>query len=707
MTTPRFRRFLTTLLLATPLLATGVVQPRETGAQEARPGQAEPMALMDVFGLETATDPRISPDGSTVVYVRSGFDVMTDGRTSSLWTVKTDGSAHRALTDGTASVSSPRWSPSGDRLAYVSTRDGRSAIWIRWMDTGEGAKVADLKRSPSSLAWSPDGEHLAFTNFVPEEEERFTSKMPRPPEGADWGPPIRVVDEIRYKADGRGFLEPGHRQIFVLPAQGSTPRQVTEGPYDHGAPLWAADGEHLLFSANRHDDRELDPGNTEIYEVRIEDRRVRALTDRHGPDGSPAISPDGRRIAYTGYDERYQGYQVSRLYVMDRDGSNRRELASELDRSVSGPTWADDGSGLYFTYGDEGKTKVGFVSTGGELRTVTESLGGLSLGRPYGSGSFTVGSGGRIAFTHGTAHRPADVGVAGGDMEGGGEGALTRLNEDVLGHRTLGEVEEIWYESSHDGRPVQGWIVKPPGFDPSERYPLVLEIHGGPFAMYGPTFAAEIQLYAAAGYVVLYTNPRGSTGYGQEFGNLIHHAYPSHDYDDLMAGVDAVVERGYVDPDRLFVTGGSGGGVLSSWIVGKTDRFAAAVVQKPVINWYSWALYADMSVTGINYWFPGPPWEHPEHYMERSPLSLVGNVTTPTMLITGEEDYRTPMPETEQYYGALKYREVPAAMVRVPDASHGIASKPSNLIAKVVHVLEWFERYPRRGAAAATEDRDR
>jgi len=270
---------------------------------------------------------------------------------------------------------------------------------------------------------------------------------------------------------------------------------------------------------------------------------------------------------------------------------------------------------------------------------------------------------------------------------------LTALNEDLLGHKTLGAVEEFTYTSSHDGRAIEGWIVMPPDFDPDEQYPLVLEIHGGPFAAYGPYFSAEVQLYAAAGYVVLYTNPRGSTSYGQDFGNAIHHAYPSNDYDDLISGVDAVIDRGFIDTDRLYVTGGSGGGVLTAWIVGQTDRFRAAVSAKPVINWYSWALTADMYPYGIKYWFPGPPWEHTEHYMERSPISLVGNVTTPTMLLTGTEDYRTPMSDSEQYYQALQYRGVETALVRIPGASHGIAARPSQLIAKVNYILAWFERY--------------
>jgi acylaminoacyl-peptidase len=257
----------------------------------------------------------------------------------------------------------------------------------------------------------------------------------------------------------------------------------------------------------------------------------------------------------------------------------------------------------------------------------------------------------------------------------------------------LGETEEIWFNSSYDNRRIQGWIVKPPDFDGHNTYPLLLEIHGGPFANYGDRFSAEVQLYAQAGYVVLYINPRGSTSYGEEFGNLIHHNYPGQDYDDLISGVDAVIDRGYIDENQLFVTGGSGGGVLTSWIVGKTDRFRAAVAAKPVINWYSFALTSDSYNFFYKYWFPGYPWEHTDHYMKRSPLSLVGNVKTPTMLLTGEVDYRTPISESEQYYQALKLLKIDTALVRIPDASHGITARPSNLISKVLHILKWFDRY--------------
>jgi acylaminoacyl-peptidase len=270
---------------------------------------------------------------------------------------------------------------------------------------------------------------------------------------------------------------------------------------------------------------------------------------------------------------------------------------------------------------------------------------------------------------------------------------LTQVNEDLFSYKNLGKVEELWWQSSFDNQKIQGWIVTPPDFDPRKKYPLILEIHGGPFAMYGPAFAAEIQLFAAAGYVVLYTNPRGSTGYGQAFGNAIHHDYPNHDYEDLMSGVDAVISKGYIDTKNLFVTGGSGGGVLTAWIIGKTDRFKAAVVAKPVINWYSHTLYADNPAFFTKYWFSGKPWEVPEEYMKRSPISLVGNVKTPTMILTGEQDFRTPMAESEQYYAALKLQQVEAALVKIPNASHGLSNKPSMLMSKVTSILSWFDRY--------------
>ena len=655
------------------------------------PAAPEHFQPVDVFGLEWAADPQISPDGSRIVYVRAANDIRKDGVRTDLWIVKADGTDHRALTSS-GRAGSPVWSPDGGRLLFVEGGEDGAQLWVRWTDTGQNARLTNLLRSPGAISWSPDGRWIAFSMLVPDPERPFEVEMPAKPEGAEWAPPMKVIHEMSYRADGAGYLEEAHAQLFVIPAEGGVPRQLTSGPWDHGGPLsWMPDSRSIVFSANRHEDAEHDPLNSEVYRVSVADGQVTQLTDRQGPDGNPAISPDGRSIAYLGFDDRYQGYQVTRLYVMNADGTDPRVLTDGWDRDMANPVWAADGRGIYVSVDDEGRTKIARVTlTKGAETVVDGEVSGLSLGRPYTSGSYSVARTGAVAFTMGDPYHPADVGLAPGRGEAR---RLTDLNADLLDGKKLGQVEEIWFTSSFDGRRIQGWVMTPPDFDPARKYPLILEIHGGPFAAYGPHFAAEDQLYAAAGYVVLYTNPRGSTSYGEEFGNLIHHAYPSHDYDDLMSGVDAVIDRGFVDPDRLFVTGGSGGGVLSAWIVGHTDRFRAAAVQKPVINWYSFVLNSDGPAFFYRYWFPGPPWEHERHYMERSPLAYVGNVSTPTMLITGEEDYRTPISESEQYYAALQIRGVPSVLVRVPEASHGIANRPSQLIGKVAHILGWFGKW--------------
>ena len=655
---------------------------------QSKPADSNRFGLRDIFELEWAADPQISPDGKRIAFERSTFDVMKDRPRASLWSVNADGTDLRPLLDPARQAGSPRWSPDGSRLLFAATLDGKSDVFVRWMDSGQEAKLTHLEESPGALAWSPNGKWIAFTMFVPEEAKPFV-QMPSPPDGADWGPPIKFIDQVQYRFDGRGYLRRGHDHIFVLPAEGGTARQLTSGPFDDGAPKWTPDGSSIVFSANRRPDAEHEPLDTEIYEVSLNAGEVKALTNRRGPDLDPAVSPDGKLIAYTGFDDRRQGYQVTRLYIMNRDGSGTRVVGT-LDRDVGGITWSRDSKGLYFQYDDQGDTKIAFITPAGQTTTIAAGLGGLDLGRPYGGGSFSVSDAGRIAFNQTAPDHPADVAVV---ASGQAVQRLTRLNDDLFGTKTLGAVEEIWYQSSFDKRRVQGWIVKPPGFDPSKKYPLVLEIHGGPFANYGVRYASEIQLYAAAGYVVLYTNPRGSTSYGEEFGNLIHHDYPNHDYDDLMSGVDAVIAKGYIDPASLFVTGGSGGGVLTAWIVGHTNRFRAAVVQKPVINWYSFVLTSDDDATYYRYWFPGFPWENLDQYVKRSPITYVGKVTTPTMLVTGEVDYRTPSSEAEQFYEALKLRKVPTAMVRFPDAPHDISGKPSNMMAKVAYILGWFEKY--------------
>ena len=643
----------------------------------------------DVFDLEYANDPRISPDGSRIVYERRSNDIMTDTTRSNLWVIDSDGGQHRPLVSGTASVSSPRWSPDGTRIAYLGETDTGNGLFVRWLSSGQTALVANMQKSPEDLSWSPDGRWLSFVMSVPGDSPTIAEPRSKP-EGAEWSEPVKVIDKARYKWDGRGFLETAYEHIFVVPSDGGTPRQLTSGDFDHGGPLsWTPDGERILFSADRSEGWELQTGESDVWSVAIADGEMIQISDWQGGESSPTVSPDGRRIAYVSNANEMIPYNTRVLHVMDINGTNDRPLTPELDRSVSNPRWVGNRR-IFFQYDDRAVRKVATVQLGNDVDVVAEGLGSTSLGRPYLSGSYTVSENGNVAYTHGSADRPAEVAVAG--RRGGN--VITSLNEDLLANRTLGEVHEVVYESSFDSQEIQGWYITPPGFEEGKQYPLILEIHGGPHLAYGPYFSAEMQLMASAGYVVFYDNHRGSTGYGKDFAMLLHYKYSSpEDFADHMSGVDAVVDLGIADAENLFVTGGSAGGIASAYAIGLTDRFKAAAVAKPVINWISKTLTADSYIGQISHQFPGMPWEEFDHYWQRSPISLVGNMVTPTLLITGEEDYRTPISETEQLYQALKLKGVDTVMIRVPGSSHGIAGRPSRLVAKVDNILAWFERY--------------
>ena len=646
---------------------------------------------LDVFDLQWAADPQVSPDGRSIAYVRMGYDIKTDRARGSVWLVGVDGRNERPLSSAPTS-GSPRWSPDGTRIAYIGrAADGSAQLFMYWLAGGVNAPISNFTDSPGGLAWSPDGKWLAFTMAVAQERKPLKVELPEAPKNAKWADPPKLIDRMVFRADGEGYLPSSFSQVFIVSADGGAARQLTRGDFDHQSPpAFTADGSGVLVGANRRADADYDPLDSEIYRVDLADGSMHALTDRRGPDRHPVPSPDGKHIAYLGFDDRQLGYQATQLYVMDSDGSHSHSLTASLDRDAASPRWLGDSKQLVFQYDDHGSTKIAAIDLLGKMRVLADGVGGNDVSRPYSGGSFSISPNGRFAFTKASATAPAVL-ATGTSMRG--ITALKPLSDNLLGQRSIGALEEITFDSSADHRRMQGWIVKPPGFDPAKKYPFVLEIHGGPFAMYAPSFAAEIQLYASAGYVVLYMNPRGSTGYGEEFANLIHHDYPNKDYDDLMSGVDAVLGRGYVDTQRLFVTGGSGGGVLTAWIVGHTDRFRAAVVVKPVINWTSFVLTGDMNNYFYRYWFGEFPWEDMQAYWKRSPLAYVGNVKTPTMLMTGEADYRTPSSEAEQFYQALKLRKVDTALVRVPNASHDISARPSLLIDKTAYVLAWFKSH--------------
>ena len=641
----------------------------------------------DIFNLEYVSEVQVSPNGKYVAYVRRSNDIMSDSSRANVWLASVDGKSHRPLLSSKKSYYSIRWSPDGSRLAYLSNEEGKPQLYVRWMDTGQTALVTNVTSNPSNITWSPDGKHIAFTMSVDAKEKPLDIKMPKKPDGAKWSPSFQYITKARYQADGRGILEPAYTHIFIVPADGGTARQLTSGNYHHNGRLsFSPDSDKIYFSANRSDNWEYEPVEGDIFSVDMMGN-IAQLTNDKGLESSPVVSPDGKHIAYARRDDEKVMYKNSYLYVMKSDGTDAKNLTKDVDNSVSNFHWKDN-KHVYFQQSVRGLAQVDVVSLSGSVKAVAKGLGGTTLGRPYVFGTYHAVDD-VVAYTKGRTDRPADLYVTTRN-----ERQLTALNEDVLGHKQLGEVKEIVYPSSIDGEEIQGWYILPPNYDSSKTYPLILEIHGGPNLAYGPVFTVELQRMAAEGYVVFYDNHRGSTGYGERFALLLQGKYSSeYDFSDHMSGVDALIEKGIADPERLFITGGSAGGIASAYAIGLTNRFKAAVVAKPVINWLSKVLTADSGLYQIPFQFPGMPWDNVEHYWKRSPLSLVGNVTTPTMLITGVEDKRTPMSETEQFYQALKIQKVDSVLVKVPGSPHGIASKPSRMIGKVENILAWFKKY--------------
>ena len=681
---PVLRLTLAFLILAA---APGIAQQQPNAAPADGPTRSFTGA--DLFGLSIAADPQISPDGRTIVYVRRSADVMTDKMQSSIWLIDV---ASGKQTPFATTGSSPRWSPDGSRIAYSASDGDRSQLFVRWLASGASARITSLPGDPNALAWSPDGTRLAYIATVAGDGTKL-GKAPPKPEGAKWAEPLEVIDRVTYRADGPGYIKPGYDHVFVVAAEGGAARQLTFGRFDDGGPLsWTPDGRAILFAAIRGPQAEREVMNSDLISVDVASGDLRTLTTRDGPDAAPRISPDGSRVAWLGFDDKRRSYENMQLYVGDRGAGAPRSLTASLDRSVDELFWAADGRALYASYDDHGRKLIARVGLDGRMTTLADNAAGGGLDRPYTGGDFSVSRSGVVAYTGSDGSAPADVWVT----SGGKRRRLTDLNAVMVGAKALAPIRKLAV-TAPDGRPIDAWIALPPSRVVGQRVPLVLEIHGGPNSAYGPTFATDVQLYAAAGYAVLWTNPRGSTSYGAEFANLIDKNYPSADYDDLIAAVDAAIADGTADPDNLFVTGGSGGGVLTAWIVGKTNRFKAAATQKPVINWVSEALTMDNTLFTSRYWFAKLPWEDPMSYWNRSPLSLVGNVKTPTLVVVGSDDYRTPVSESEQYYAALQIRGVPTALVKVPGASHGgFTARPSQSAAKASAIIAWFDRYRTR-----------
>ncbi|MFQ3369366.1 MAG: dipeptidyl aminopeptidase/acylaminoacyl peptidase [Flavobacteriaceae bacterium] len=644
---------------------------------------------LDVFDLQYVKNPQISPDGSQIVYRRMTFDILKDRAVGNLWMINSSGINNQKLTSRESSEYGAIWSPNGDRLAFISLTDEGPEIYMYWKNTSKFAKISQLEGSPSNLVWSSNGKDLAFTMKV-KTAPPVLVKMPKKPKGAKWAKTARITDRLYHESDGQGYIDTGFTHVFLISSEGSGIAQLTSGEFNHRGPLsWSNDNSKVYFTSNRSDSWEYDFRNSELYSVNVENYRIMALTDRKGPDFNPKESPNGKYVAYLGYNDKIQAYQNTQLSIMDTDGKNKRVLSLNVNSSINSYQWDSNNKGIYYSYDKFGDTKIAYLNLDGSSRDLAENLGGNSIGRPYGGGSFSVSNNGVIAYTNTSYKHPSELTI----VKDNKSKQITNLNSQLLENRTLGKVEEIWYKSSFDNRDIQGWVVYPPNYDSSKNYPFLVENHGGPISNYGSRFSAEIQLFAAAGYVVFYPNPRGSTSYGEEFANLLHHNYPAEDYIDVMDGVDFCINKGIAKEEKLYVTGGSAGGLMTAWIVGKNNRFEAAVVVKPVMNWISKTLTADNYFQYSDTRLAGQPWDNFQEYWDFSPISLVGNIQTPTMVMVGMEDLRTPPSEAKQLYHALKLRKIPTVLVEIPEASHGIANRPSNLITKVAHVLAWLKKY--------------
>ena len=653
----------------------------------------------DVLGPDTlwdwrnAASPRISPDGTRIVYQLEWADKMVDAFHTNLWIVDADGKGNRPLTQGKHRDSSAVWSPDGKRLAYISTKSGRPQIVVRWMDSSEEAQITNLENSMSDLAWSPDSKWIAYFSRV-SVKPKWVVKSTPPPTGAKWTEGPSVVTRLRWRSDGiggAGLLPESVSHLFVIAADGGAPRQITTGDYAHSGPAaWTPDGKTIVLTAGRRDDADAILYPEDLYAIDVTSGNARLILDRKGPEGEPTVSPDGKWVGFLGFEDRGQSNHSNRLWVIGIDGKGLKLLGSTLDNNYHSPVWKQDSSGVYVVIESKGQSHLHFASLNGSIEPLTS--GKLRYATAYATSErFSVAANGNVAIAASSPDHPKDIYTI-ALASGGKPLQLTNTNEGLLTARQLGRTEDLNWKST-DGMSMQGWVILPPDFDATKKYPLILDIHGGPHTMYGVEFQHQMQMFAARGFVVLYTNPRGSTGYGEAFGNIIHTKYPGDDYHDLMTGVDAVLAKGYIDPRRLYVTGGSGGGLLTAWIVTQTDRFAAAVSQYPVTNWFTQTGSADIGLL-MTRWMNAMPWENPQQYISRSPVFFANKVKTPTMILTGEEDWRTPIAQSEEFYFALKVRGVDTVLVRFPKEPHGIRGAfPSHRILKVEHILGWFDKH--------------
>jgi dipeptidyl aminopeptidase/acylaminoacyl peptidase len=678
----------------------------------------------DLFNFVWIGDPQISPDGSRVVFVRVTVNDKKDGYNTAIWTVTTANGETRQLTNGPRDTT-PRWSPDGKYLLFVrspevSGRTEPSQLFMLAMSGGEPFQFTTLPRGVGGPQWSPDGKMIAFYNSATAEEiakeaaknasKPSASPSPSPSPSPEYESDVRVINRAVYRANGAGYLDfkhPQHIWVINAPKTGDekvTPKQLTTGRFDAGGLLWAKDSSRIYFDSDYTDEPYYELPRTDLYSVPVTGGERTKLTSFDMGAGGYSLSPDGKQLAFIAQTSQpVRSYTQPDLWVMDMTpGAKPRNLTADFDFDVGSgvggdnvaprggggslPVWSRDARSITVVYAKEGKANLGsFDVASGRESDVTTGNQAVVTYRALPDAS-------KFVLLISTPTRIGDLFLL--DKPGAQPKQLTHINDELFSKLNLTEPEEMWH-TSFDGKKIQSWVQRPPDFDPNKKYPLILNIHGGPHSAYGYIFDHEFQWMAAKGYIVLYPNPRGSTSYGQEFGNIIQHNYPGDDYKDLMTAVDELVRRGYIDEKKMGVTGGSGGGLLTNWTIGQTTRFAAAVSQRDIASWSDWWYTADFTLFQPS-WFKAPPFEDPEDYRKRSPITYINKVQTPVMFILGEADWRTPTGSGgEAMFRALKYRKIPTVMVRFPNESHELSrsGQPWHRIERLEHIVGWFDKW--------------
>jgi len=655
----------------------------------------------DLYQFRLISGVRLAPDGKNVIYAVQRVERKTEKKYANLWLAPVDGGEPRQFTYGDQKDVQPRWSPDGSQIAFLSSRgdpDKEPQIYLIPFGGGEARCLSDIEGEIDSVTWSPDGRWLLCCVRKTDAEEVERRKDERKKK---LGVVDRHIQRVFYKLDGYGYLPKERTHLWMVEVRTGKAKQLTDHAiYDENDPAWSPDGKWIAFCSNRSQDPDFNPDAVDLYVMPAAGGEFRKIETPLGGKDQPSFSPDGRWIAYYGSDGAGEWYRNQNLWIVPADGSlpplnltGRYDIhvAAGVINDLGGaeqtpPTWSLDGRHLYFPVMLHGSSVLMSVDTQGENLQTVIGEGGVV-------GAFTFDRvQQRMAYFYGQMHDPGQIYLR--EMPGEAARPLTRLNQGLLEKLDLGQVEEVWYKGP-DGNNLQGWIIKPPEFEPGKKYPSILEIHGGPLVQYGKFFMHEFFYLAAQGYVVHFTNPRGGRGYGEAHAGAIWGSWGDADYRDLMAWTDLVSKKAYIDKKRMGVTGGSYGGYMTVWIIGHTPRFKAAATQRCVSNFISMWGSSDMNWSFQQVLDAKQPFADLQKHWDHSPIKYIGNAKTPTLVLHNEFDLRCPIEQGEQVFVALKSLGVETEMVRFPNEPHGMSriGRTDRRIARLNHILRWFDRY--------------